>query len=193
MRGLTVLGLLATVACATSTASRTSAAGSGAASAAAVPAPTPSGGTGAAAPAPRPDSVTLLRDSLRTDVLKRIAGREQQPAESVFKHIVLFKGRTAQQVMGTMGTWGRSLGVSCGHCHTVGQYENEDKAQKQIARDMVAMVANINTQLLANIKNLQTPRINVGCTTCHRGQPRPSNLLVTPGATPPPGQRPPGA
>ena len=148
MRAPIALISLTAAACATGAVSRTSAAGPGVAAPAAIV---------AAEPVPRPDSVTVLRDSLRNDVLRRIAGREQQPADSVFENIVLLEGRTAQQLLGTMGTWGRALGVSCGHCHTVGEYESDAKPQKQIARDMAAMVANINTQLLANIKNLQTP------------------------------------
>jgi hypothetical protein len=80
-----------------------------------------------------------------------------------------------------------ALAVSCSHCHVVGEYEKEDKPTKQIARDMFAMVTAINTQYLANIKNLKSPNPSVNCSTCHRGQARPGG-----GGPPRPPAAPPG-
>ena len=39
---------------------------------------------------------------------------------------------------------------------------------------MSAMVATINTQLLAKIANLKGPQPIVNCTTCHRGLVKPA-------------------
>lgn len=79
-----------------------------------------------------------------------------------------------------------ALSVSGSHCHTVGEYEKEDKPTKQIARDMFAMVTAINNEYLPKIKNLRSPNPTVNCGTCHRGQTRPG----AGGGGPP---RPPGA
>ena len=99
-----------------------------------------------------------------------IAGREKQPATEVFKNIQLFKTMEAGRLPGVMGSWCNVLGVTCKHCHVIDQWEKEDRSEKQIARDMVQMVGEINTHLLKNIKNLDSPEPKIGCWTCHRGK-----------------------
>jgi hypothetical protein len=128
-----------------------------------------------AAPA---DSFAAERDSLMNDVLKKIAGRESAPAESVFKEIRILKGMPAGRMVRVMNLgFGKSLGVSCTHCHVAGEYAKEDKAQKQVARDMWEMVGVINNELLPKIKHLKSERPSVNCTTCHRGQVKPATNL----------------
>ena len=99
-----------------------------------------------------------------------IAGREKQPATEVFKNIQLFKNMEAGRLPGVMGSWCNVLGVTCKHCHVIDQWEKEDRSEKQIARDMAQMVNEINTHLLKNIKNLDSPEPRIGCWTCHRGK-----------------------
>ena len=127
-------------------------------------------------PAPVPiDSFVAERDSLMNEVLKRIAGRENAPAESVFKNIKVLKGVPAGRVARIMNLgYGRSLGVSCAHCHVVGHWADDDKAPKQIARDMSAMVKAINTDFLPKIEHLQGKPPIVNCMTCHRGAIKPA-------------------
>jgi hypothetical protein len=95
---------------------------------------------------------------------------EQEPAGDVFKNIQLNKAMEAGRLPGMMGFWSNALGVTCKHCHIVDQWEKEDRPEKQIARDMVAMVGTINTDLLKKIKNLDSPEPRIGCWTCHRGK-----------------------
>jgi hypothetical protein len=141
-----------------------------------------------AAMAARRDSIAKDREKLYNESLAKIAGRENQPAESVFKNIKIFQGRPASQVLRIMAQgFDPALGVSCSHCHVVGEYDKEDKPTKQIARDMFAMVNAINTQYLAKIKNLRSPNPSVSCTTCHRGQTRPGGGPPRPAAAPPSG------
>jgi hypothetical protein len=58
--------------------------------------------------------------------------------------------------------------LPCCRTHVAGQWEKEDKATKQLARDMAAMAANINSEQLKKIKNLKGPDPVINCTTCHR-------------------------
>lgn len=133
--------------------------------------------------ATRADTSARLRDSLTNAVLEQIKGKEESPAESVFKNIKLFKGLPAGRLLRIMnGGWGRSLGTGCEHCHVVGEWDKEDKAQKQIARDMSAMVGTINRELLVKIKNLKSEKPSVNCATCHRGDVKPATEV--PGAPP---------
>jgi len=149
-------------------------------SSAARPSMPPPGSPGANPPAMRaamapPDSFAAERDSLMNDVLEKIAGRENAPAESVFKNIRLLKGVPAGRLPRIMNFgFGRSLGVRCRHCHVEGHWDAEDKPQKQIARDMSEMLHTINTELLPKVKNLKSEHPTVNCTTCHRGAVKPA-------------------
>ena len=131
----------------------------------------------AAQAAPTPESfdqaaaLAALRESIK--------GREQEPAEKVFKNIQSLKGIPAGRMLGIMQMgFSRSLGVDCTHCHTPGKWEAEDKAQKQIAREMWMMVQNLNGTTLKNIKNLKGPNPTINCTTCHRGEIKPATNLA---------------
>ena len=110
-----------------------------------------------------------------------IAGKENEPAEKVFKNIQLLKGMPAGRVLRVMELgYSKSLGVTCTHCHVPGEWEKDDKPTKQIARDMAAMSAAINNQHLKQIKNLKSENPGVNCTTCHRGQIKPALNLTEP-------------
>jgi hypothetical protein len=106
---------------------------------------------------------------------EQIKGREQEPAGTVFKNIQTMKGRPAGQLLAVMQMgYARSLGVDCTHCHVPEKWESDEKPQKQIARDMSAMVAKINGESLKGIKNLKSETPTINCTTCHRGQVKPA-------------------
>ena len=140
-----------------------------------VPSPTAAAPQSAAAPAAAKDSVTLERERYVAEVRQEIAGKENLPASQVFKNIKMLTDVPASRLLGIMNIgYGKSLGVSCTHCHTPGEWDKDDKTQKQTARDMSKMVATINNDLLKNIPNLKGPNAIVNCTTCHRGQVKPA-------------------
>jgi len=114
------------------------------------------------------------------ELREKIAGHEKDPAPQVFKNIKMFTNVEAGRVLGAMGFFSRALGVSCNHCHVVDQWEKEDKPEKQIARDMASMVNEINTHLLKNIKNLDSPDPRIGCWTCHHGDVIPQGMPPRP-------------
>jgi hypothetical protein len=112
---------------------------------------------------------------------EQIKGKENEPAEKVFKNIQMMKTVPAGRLLAIMQMgYARSLGVNCTHCHTPDKWEAEDKPQKQIAREMAAMAGRINGELLKNVKNLRSASPTVNCTTCHRGEIKPAlNLPQT--------------
>jgi len=129
------------------------------------------------------------RDSASATILRSIAGRENQPAESVFKNIKILKGVPAGRLVNIMNMgFGRSLGVSCGFCHVPGKWDLDDKEEKNTARLMFAMVQTINRDYMAKVPNDRGAPPVVNCFTCHRGNAHP----IQPDG-PPPGNRPPGA
>ncbi len=108
-------------------------------------------------------------------IREQIKGRENEPAEKVFKNIKMLGAVPAGRLLAIMEFgYSRSLGVTCTHCHVPGTWESEEKTQKQTARDMAGMAGTINNQLLKNIKNLKSANPIINCTTCHRGQTKPA-------------------
>ncbi|HEX7077387.1 MAG TPA: c-type cytochrome [Candidatus Eisenbacteria bacterium] len=121
------------------------------------------------------DSLQADRDENSQQVLRWIAGREDLPADSVFKNIRVLHQVPAGRLVGIMNHgFAHSLGVTCNHCHIPGHWAEDDKAPKQIAREMIGMVHTINDSLLAAIPNLKSDKPIVNCTTCHRGQVKPA-------------------
>jgi len=117
------------------------------------------------------------KDELLTALREQIAGREQEPAEAVFKDIELFKGRTAQQLLAVMDLgFSRSLGVDCAHCHDVKDWPADTKKQKAVAREMSLMTRELNARL-QTIDGIESEQPVVNCTTCHRGQKKPAISL----------------
>jgi hypothetical protein len=139
-----------------------------------VPSATPTPAAPTAVPAPAEFDQTAALGKLR----EQIKGRENEPAEKVFKNTQILKQMPAGRLLAVMEMgYARSLGVNCTHCHVADKWESEYKPQKQIAREMWAMMGTINTQLLKNIKNLKSETSAVNCTTCHRGQVKPAMNL----------------
>jgi hypothetical protein len=134
--------------------------------------------TQAQAPSPTPAPAAFDQAAAIAKLKEQIKGREAEPSDKVFKNIQtpFIKSMPAGRVLAVMEiAYSRSLGVTCTHCHTPDRWETEDKPQKQIARDMAAMMAKINSpELLRGIKNLKSPTPTINCTTCHRGETKPA-------------------
>lgn len=125
--------------------------------------------TPVATPTPAFDQAAAL-----AKLREQIKGKENDLAPAVFKNVQTMKNTTAGRFLAVMEMgYARSLGVDCTHCHVPGKWESEEKPQKQIARDMSAMVSTINRELLKGIKNLKSESPIVNCTTCHRGEIKP--------------------
>jgi len=131
----------------------------------------------------RPTQIEFDQKAAIAKLREQIKGKEQLPASEVFKNIqtAMLKQRPAAQLLAVMEFgFARSLGVNCTHCHVPDKWEGEDKPQKQIAREMSAMAARINNDLLKGIQNLKSESPTINCTTCHRGEVKPALNLPPP-------------
>jgi hypothetical protein len=109
------------------------------------------------------------------ELRRSLAGKENLPAEAVFKNVTILKGVPAGRLLAIMSMgFGRSLGVDCTHCHVADRWESDEKAAKRIARDMWAMTNAINADHLKRIEGLKDRSPVVNCTTCHRGAIKPA-------------------
>ena len=187
----------------------------------ATPSPAPSSGSTAASSANAPstnapavvpprrippsrDSLVKLRAGYIAKVMQDIAGREDQPAEQVFKNIRVLKGITAAQLVTKMDKdYAEALSWNCTNCHRLanqGNFASDTSNDKVRARFMQQMQNDINTVTLPKLYPKDTPKVT--CATCHRGynEPPPAQYLLPergkPGGVPfppPRGNPPPGA
>jgi hypothetical protein len=94
----------------------------------------------------------------------------------------------ADNLRAIMQNFTRSLGVRCSFCH-VGQgdflnwdFASDANPHKNVAREMMRMTRELNTELLAEVEGLhevEEGTFRVTCWTCHRGN-------ATPETSPPP-------
>lgn len=123
----------------------------------------------------RREEAARARQRLYEDALQQIAGRDTLPASQVFENVKVFPNMRAGQFLRMMNNgFGTSLGVGCEHCHVTAEWASDSKPQKQVTRDMIAMVRAINTEQLRKIPNLRSQNPGVSCATCHRGDPIPA-------------------
>ena len=129
-----------------------------------------------------PETIKQFNDDKVAELSKQIAGKEDQPAEAVFKNIKILTGVPAGRLLKIMQMgYSRSLGTSCAHCHVPDGWEKDDKRPKEIARDMSKMTHTINFDLLKNIDGIKDRDPLVNCTACHRGQLKPALNLDSDG------------
>jgi hypothetical protein len=95
---------------------------------------------------------------------------DARPAAEVYMNIQLLKQVPANRLELIMKSFSQWLGVECSACHVVGQWERDEKDEKQMARKMVQMRADI-------IATYFDGEPKVGCWTCHRGSHEPATEL----------------
>lgn len=111
-------------------------------------------------------------------ILKSIAGKENLPAGEVFKNVQMMKDVPAARFLQIMDMgFSRGLGVDCSHCHAEDRWDADEKRTKRAARDMQAMLRDIN-QSLGKMDNLEDERPSISCSTCHRGHATPQPYVA---------------
>ena len=112
-------------------------------------------------------------DSQVAEMLEHIKGKEDMPAESVYKNIKIFKGMPAKRLPPMMVmNFSRSLGMRCGGCHVRGDFASDENKHKDVARAMWTMQQDINQKYLPDMK-LEDDAVAVSCWSCHRGSHEP--------------------
>lgn len=143
------------------------------------------GGPGGPVPGGRRPPNPMQQDTVRRkqvdSILVAIAGKENQPAGTVFKNVKVLMDKPAGEFVKMMDTiYGRGLGQTCANCHVIGQFDGDTRKNKRIAREMQVMQNNINTAQLPNIKELDEDYQKVSCVTCHMGTAHPKNTMAVP-------------
>lgn len=139
------------------------------------PEPMPSHATGQA-PA-GPDTQQAPRPNPLREFIK---GRENEPAETVFKNVQILKGVPAARFLDAMEGFTHSLGTKCKECHDTENFASDDKDEKKIARGMIQMTKGINEQYIRTMPALDKDA-SVSCFTCHHGKTHPVSRPEGPG------------
>lgn len=109
------------------------------------------------------------------------------PPDSLVNVKVFPKNTPVTQVLGTMRNFAGDLGVRCLFCHvgkegqplSQADFPSDEKRTKQVARQMMLMVQEINRRV--DTLPGHTPgaaSLQVTCGTCHRGVSKPQPLAV---------------
>lgn len=105
------------------------------------------------------------------------AAPTEKTVEQVFRNIKVLNGMPQSKLYPAMRFIAASLGFQCGSCHVIKNgfidARADDKPEKQTARRMVKMVAEIN-------KTLGEGRPTVSCYTCHQGHRLPQSAPALP-------------
>ena len=125
--------------------------------------------------------VCLCLTAITGSLAAQVSGR--WPPDSLVNTQVIPRTTPVIQVVGAMRNITAALGVPCPFCH-VGEegtpleqfdFPSDEKRPKQIARQMMRMVQNINERPDTLPERTQ-PGLEVTCMTCHRGVTRPLPL-----------------
>lgn len=152
-----------------------------AATAAGAPGGQPGGPPGPGGRRPRPNPVALdsMRRNVVADLLRQIAGRENERAGSVFKNVKMFQDMPAADFLRMMNdTYGRSLGMGCTGCHVPQKFDSDEKQNKRLAREMQRMTDTINREQLSRMKDIDEDFPKATCAMCHRGEGHPQNVVT---------------
>ena len=121
-----------------------------------------------------------------------LAAQQKFPPDKFVNLQVFPKDTRPDVLVAAMKNFTRALGVRCPYCH-VGEegmplekfdFAADTKPNKEIARSMVRMVADINAQVTKAIPDAPAKGYQVTCFTCHRGAEHPQH---SPEAPKPPG------
>ncbi len=128
--------------------------------------------------------ITLLISAIV--LLLPAAAAGQGPQKDVFANPqnlkVLSKDINSKELGDTMKGFAMGLGLRCESCHVgeAGQpldtfdFASDEKTMKQKARQMMNMVAAINSEHVASLNEIEESEfVEVRCVTCHRGRPKP--------------------
>ncbi len=126
----------------------------------------------------------VARDQ-NSDTTTMQAAPTEKTVEQVFRNIKVLNGMPQSKIYPAMRFMAASLGFQCGSCHVIknGFIDSpaDDKPEKQTARRMIKMVAEIN-------ETLGEGDPMVSCYTCHRGQRSPLGVPTLPLVLPAPRQ-----
>src|ERR1700760_1645037 len=109
-------------------------------------------------------SLLLLLPLAAQDAPKQETQKKAAPGPPT--NLKVLKVNSGAEVTQIMRTFTAALGVQCTYCHVAGNYASDENPKKEMARKMIHMTQQINT-------NFPDSKMYVSCYTCHRGEAQP--------------------
>ncbi len=113
-------------------------------------------------------------------------GGQRERSDDTFNLQVFPKDTKRSELIPHMRNFSFALGVPCTHCHGTAEqtgwdnrgvdYSLDVKPAKAKAREMLRMVEEINSRLLAKVPHRSGLGLEVTCFTCHSGIPLPETI-----------------
>lgn len=104
------------------------------------------------------------------DAAGEVLRKPEETAGQHYKNLKLLKDMPASQFIDTMQYFTAALGVHCDQCHVRGQFDSDEKKDKNMARTMITMVHDLNQNVFQGHQEVQ-------CYTCHRGNEKPKSQI----------------
>lgn len=134
---------------------------------------------------PNPWQQDTVRRAMVDSLMRTIAGRETQRAGDVFQNVKELKDMPAGEFLALMNEqYGRGLGWTCSNCHVAGNFADDTKKNKKIARQMQVMQDYINNRALSRVKELDADYDKATCAMCHKGSAEPHGDFPVPALPP---------
>ncbi len=119
----------------------------------------------------KPSTIQSLAEINRIPEAEDPADEDSPPVSEVFKNVRVLNDISSgelSRLMQALSTW-VAPEEGCEYCHNPKKLESDEKYTKVVARRMLQMTRDINTNWRAHVGNP-----GVTCWTCHRGQAVPS-------------------
>jgi tetratricopeptide (TPR) repeat protein len=130
-------------------------------------------------------STPALRSILILSLVLLVPGQAEGQIPEEFTNLqVLPENISRGELMGVMRGFSMATGLRCSSCHlgeegqpfSTYDFASDERAGKRKAREMMRMVADINSRYLAMLPDRRSPGIDVSCVTCHGGVRRPETI-----------------
>jgi hypothetical protein len=111
-------------------------------------------------------ALCLLLTPLAAQDSKQDAAKKGPPPPAAPTNLKVLKVSSGAEVGQIMRTFTAALGVQCSYCHMAGNFASDENPKKDIARKMIRMTQQVNS-------NFPDNKMYVSCYTCHRGEAQP--------------------
>ncbi len=121
-----------------------------------------------------PRMLAVKTEANQAPVALPAAPGEGPKAGQTYKNVKVLGDLSVAQfnrLMASMATWVAPNEGGCVYCHNPANFADDEKYTKVVARRMLQMTQNINSEWKTHVADT-----GVTCYTCHRGQPVPSAL-----------------
>ncbi|MBK8323787.1 MAG: photosynthetic reaction center cytochrome c subunit [Betaproteobacteria bacterium] len=101
---------------------------------------------------------------------------------TVYKNIQVLKDLSLTEhvrLMTAFTLWVAPKDQGCAYCHDLADFSLDTKYTKVVARRMIQLTRDLNTNWKSHVASSGAPGAGVTCHTCHRGQPVPANIWFT--------------